>query len=200
MCAVIMQRISLVEIAHQRVAEVLTPGGIAIDATLGNGYDSVFLAGCVGQTGQVYGFDIQQQALNNTRQRLQEAGLEECAHLFLACHSLLLDFLPVAKRGQIQAIMFNLGYLPGADKTVITQEQTTVKALAAATELLAAPGVLTILAYPGHQGGEQELNAVNDFCTYLSQRSGFRVEIIYSTYQTPKAPLLIVVNKTVVMV
>jgi ubiquinone/menaquinone biosynthesis C-methylase UbiE len=69
-----MTKLSLVQQAHQAVEAVLKPGDITIDATVGNGHDTLFLATRVGATGKVYGFDIQQEALDSAYQRLQQAG------------------------------------------------------------------------------------------------------------------------------
>ncbi|MCB1093584.1 MAG: methyltransferase domain-containing protein, partial [Verrucomicrobiae bacterium] len=75
------------EMAHRLLAERLRPGDLAIDATVGNGHDTVFLAEAVGQAGQVIGFDIQPIAIEATRHRLSEAGLSDRVELHTECHS-----------------------------------------------------------------------------------------------------------------
>lgn len=148
---------SLIELAQTLVSESLGLGDEAIDATLGNGHDTLFLSGCVGETGKVYGFDIQEEALRATGQRLSRAGIEKSAYeLHLRSHESMAACVP----GDVGAIMFNLGYLPGGDKSRITQMETTLRALETALGLLNARGILTVMCYPGHEGGLQESEAV----------------------------------------
>lgn len=142
--------------AHRLVSEVLTPGSIAVDATTGNGYDTLFLARTVGPTGHVFGFDIQRNALTNTEQRLIAAGLMQQTTLFHEGHEMMKEFLPSHYRGRVMAIMFNLGYLPGSDKRVTTTAENTIQALAAGLDLLAEGGIISILSYRHHEGGEEE--------------------------------------------
>lgn len=189
-----MTRISLLEAAHDIVRRYLSPGDVAVDATMGNGHDTVFLAECVGDRGHVFGFDVQAQALLNTRQRLQQQGLEGRATLCHASHAELLVRIPEKLHGRIMAVMFNLGYLPGADKSVITQTQTTLDAVDAALRLLTDRGVITVLAYPGHAGGDQETRQLTDWCGRLNGRQA-AVEIILSSHDQPNAPRLFVLRK-----
>lgn len=188
-----MTRISLLKTAHDIVRGHLSGGDIAVDATLGNGLDTLFMAQCVGDSGCIYGFDVQERALINTRLRLQQQGLQARAILCHASHADMLEFIPKALHGAIRAIMFNLGYLPGADKTVITQTDSTLTALGAACRLLAKDGVITILAYPGHAGGDQETQQLADWCGQLDGRR-FKVETILSIHDQPSAPRLFVIR------
>src|SRR5690606_3119323 len=100
-------------------------GMVAVDATAGNGYDTVFLAGRVGPTGRVYAFDIQEEALRETRARITEQGLADRVELIHAGHERLLEYV----NGPINAMVFNLGYRPRGDKRVITRPETTIEAL-----------------------------------------------------------------------
>ena len=120
-----MTYVSLTKAAQDRIAQSLQPGQFAIDATMGNGHDTLFLAELVGAEGRVFGFDIQQQALANTRQRLADAGLENRATLIQGGHEHMELLLPSRVVGQVSAIMFNLGYLPGGDKHTVTRPETT---------------------------------------------------------------------------
>lgn len=92
------------------VKQQVTEGDICVDATVGNGFDTLFLAECVGQKGKVYGFDIQQTALDNTKKLLTEAGLLDRVYLFHDSHSHMGTYL---SNNTVKAVMFNLGYLPG---------------------------------------------------------------------------------------
>ncbi len=152
--------ISLVTEAHKTISKTIRPGEIAIDASCGNGYDTVFLAKKVGKTGKIYGFDIQQQALEKTKQKLEEQQLFSHVDLVHAGHEKMVEFIPIEHHQKISAIMFNLGYLPGGDKSIITQTETTLKALETACLLLKKSGIITVIAYPGHIGGLTELKAL----------------------------------------
>lgn len=175
--------ISLVKEAHKIIAANLPTGGTAIDATVGNGYDSVFLAEQVGAEGLVYGFDIQQTALESARTRLERANLLERVKLIHAGHESMAAQIEENTRGKVHSIMFNLGYLPGHDKTVITRKNTTLKALNAAVRLISSGGVVTVVAYPGHEGGRPELVAVSDWCNKLG--NGFVVNRLCRNERSP---------------
>ena len=180
--------------AHQRIRPHLFPGAIAIDATLGNGYDSLFLAQHIAPTGKLYGFDIQPAAILATQTRMQTAQLAELTQLFRESHAQLAQLIPVSEHGKIQAIMFNLGYLPGAEKHLITQTASTLTALAASVNLLSTTGLLSILAYPGHPGGAEETQAVSDWIAQLPSTQ-FNCEVLLSTHPHATAPRLFLVEK-----
>ena len=186
------KRISLVEKAHDVIRAHLQEGDAAIDATLGNGYDTLFLARCVGKSGHVYGFDIQVEALQATRARLLEHGMLHRATLFLASHAQMTKHVSQ----QVQAIMFNLGYLPGADKSIITRSDTTLSALALACQLLAAQGVMTVTAYPGHVGGDEEASRIQQWLQQLNPGQ-FESQLVFSQHNHVSAPRLFVIRKRV---
>jgi len=150
----------LTELAHNILGQYLHPGHLAIDATAGNGHDCCFLARQVGPTGMVFAFDIQQQALRETTRHLQKQGLAAQVQLFHQGHQQMRDKLPAGTHGKIQAVTFNLGYLPHGDKNTITTSATTLPALQQAKELLCPQGIISVLAYRGHPGGREEAFAV----------------------------------------
>jgi hypothetical protein len=189
-----MKRISLVNTAHDLIREILHPGDIAIDATVGNGHDTVFLAEQVGSSGHVYGFDIQQAAIHSTREKFQQTQLPHCLTLIHSSHVDMDDKIPAHLHGKIRVIMFNLGYLPGGDKSVITLTDSTLAALIIASRILAVQGIITLLAYPGHQGGDIETDRVRCWCEQLSTEQ-FEVNTIYSTERKDSAPRLFVIRK-----
>jgi glycine oxidase len=156
----------LTEQAQLAIRSVLRTGEIAIDATAGNGRDTKFLAETVGPNGFVYGFDLQQSALNRTAEQLDAAGLN---HVKLVCqdHAKMLSEVPQEHHGQITAVMFNLGYLPGGHKEWITRPEQSVPAIQAATQLLRIGGICTVMAYVGHQGGLEEFHAIREFLRAL---------------------------------
>ena len=157
---------SLLLQAHDLIADVLEHGDAAVDATLGNGHDTLFLARCVGRAGKVFGFDVQQAAVGNTRKRLDDAGVDNgCYALFCESHADMALHIST----KVKAVMFNLGYLPGGDKKMITQAHSTVAALSAAIDLLSSGGILTVMCYPGHDGGADEADLVTNFVNQLDE-------------------------------
>jgi tRNA1(Val) A37 N6-methylase TrmN6 len=190
-----MQRISLVNVAHNLIREVLQPGDTAVDATVGNGYDTLFLAGQVAPSGQVFGFDIQQAAIESTRNQFQQTHNPDMLTLIHASHADMADNIPVHQHGTISAIMFNLGYLPGGDKSIITRTASTITALQSASRLLSSKGIITVMAYPGHSGGDLETDRVKNWCEQLD-KNDFKTSIVYSSENQASAPRLFIILKT----
>lgn len=189
--------LSVLSYAHKLVSERLQPGEIAVDATAGTGADTLFLARCTGPKGNVLAFDIQDDALELTRQRLSKEPPSTLASvsLHLQSHALMKSCMPETYIGQVGAIMFNLGYLPAdqADKTVITQPETTLAALESSLGLLRPGGIVTIVLYPGHEGGELEARTVQEWASSVPQHKA--QSIIYRNLQRPAAPYLIALER-----
>lgn len=176
----------ILDFAKRTVAHALAPGAVAVDATVGNGYDTCFLAECVGNEGHVYGFDVQAQAISNTRGRLAAAGVLERVTLVEAGHETMDAHLPSGVEGCVAAVMFNLGYLPGSDKTCITRPETTLSALDASLRFLAPGGVLSAVLYTGHDGGAAEAKAVTAWAR-ARDAADFRV-LSYRFLNRPNSP------------
>lgn len=157
----------LTEQAHAIIRLVVRPSDVAIDATAGNGHDTKFLADLVGETGQVFAIDVQQEALQQTATLLGEAALAR-VHLLHRDHAELKAFIPEQDHGRIAAVMFNLGYLPGGNRSLATQMDSTLKAIRSALEILQPGGILTVIAYPGHPSGVDESIAVESLMRNLS--------------------------------
>ncbi|SMF74637.1 Predicted S-adenosylmethionine-dependent methyltransferase involved in cell envelope biogenesis [Paenibacillus uliginis N3/975] len=189
--------LSVLSYAHKLATERLQPGGIAIDATAGTGADTLFLAKTTGPRGRVFAFDIQEEALTLTRQRFTKEPAEQLAEvsLHLASHSLMKSSIPAEYHGKVSVIMFNLGYLPAdrSDKQIITLPESTLSALESSLEMLAPGGVVTVVLYPGHEGGRQEAAAVEDWASALSPRTA--QAIMYRGIQRPDAPYLIALER-----
>ncbi len=198
---------SVLSSAQHWVSERLQPGDIAIDATVGNGVDTLFLCLAVGPTGSVYGFDIQQRALEIAEQRIAgySAGNNRAASckLYLRSHSEMLDALPADVIGRVGAVMFNLGYLPGGTAVdgggpeqppIITQPETTIPALEAALSVLTTGGVITIVLYSGHEGGSLEADAVRAWAEQLPQEQYQAVHYRFINVRA-EAPYLIAILK-----
>ncbi len=184
-----MRRAPLTRLAQDWIAATLSPGDTALDATVGNGHDTLFLARCVSPGGRVWGLDIQPQALVNARQQLED--VRDCTvELVLRGH----EHLDRLDTGPLQAAMFNLGYLPGADHTVTTLPATTCRALDHVAVRLAAGGRCSVLAYVGHAGGTAEADAVRRWCETLPQ-AGFRWRFANPPETPESAPRLYLIER-----
>ncbi len=173
--------------AHQLVAAAVGEGDTVVDATIGNGHDTLFLAGLVGSSGNVIGFDIQKQAIEQSRNRTGDAGN---VTLHLDSHGNMENYL----EGEVAAVMFNLGYLPGGDQQIITVPESTLSALKAATDHLAVNGIITIVAYIGHEGGSEEASSVDRWAEALCA-DHFSVIRYEFTNRRSKAPYLIGIQR-----
>ena len=172
------------------LTEVISEGDIVVDATMGNGNDTFFLAQAVGSTGKVYAFDIQQQAIEATKERLGD--LYSRTDLILDSHSCIRKYVSEG----ITAAVFNLGFLPNQnDHAVITHPDTTVQALQETLKLLKPGGMITIAVYDGHPGGPEERDAVLGFVQQLNakQYQVVRHEVVN---QQNHPPFLLIIEKT----
>lgn len=150
----------LTEKAHQYLEEILRPGDLAIDATAGNGHDCLKIAQLIAPKGQLMAIDRQASAIETSGNRLRAAKLEHVCEFIEGDHAEALLRLTKQHTGQASAIIFNLGYLPGSDKSIQTGPATTLPALNAASALLRPRGLLLVTAYRGHDGGIAEADAV----------------------------------------
>lgn len=176
--------------AREMIEDAMFPGAVAIDATMGNGHDTKWLCELAGEHGRVYAFDVQAQAVENTRARLTDFGLSERAQLFHAGHERMAEFV----KEKADAIVFNLGWLPGGEKTITTLTETTLSAINAASELLSEGGVMTICVYPGHAEGAKERDAVIEWASALPCTI-FDVMLRRYLNQPSDPPLMIAVRR-----
>ena len=178
-----------IELLHILLGEVIRPGDTVIDATAGNGYDTVFLAKAVGPDGRVIAIDIQKEAIRSTADRLRNQELHDRVELHQISHVALRK---IASDESVSAIVFNLGYLPGADHAVITESETTLEALTISISLLKVGGAVAVICYPGHVGGDSEATAVEAFFTKLVNFKTAK----YAMVPTKKdSPFLLVASK-----
>jgi precorrin-6B methylase 2 len=185
---------SITAVCLERLRRHLRPGDHALDATAGNGHDTLALAAAVGPTGRVDAIDRQEAALRATAERLSATGLAPIVELHHGDHALLADLLPPTARGHLRAAVFNLGFLPGGDKALTTQTESTLRALAAAWEWLAPGGLLAIVCYPGHAEGAREAEAVESWAGTLSPPPATREKISPGPTRRP-APFLLTLTK-----
>ena len=183
----------LTEKVHEFLKNHLHEGDHAIDATAGNGYDTLFLAEQVGLSGKVIAIDIQDCAIQSTRKKLEAAGLMDRVRLVSENHALALRKLILDNHEKVAAITFNLGYLPGSDRAIQTQVESTEEALAASVQLLANGGSLCVTAYRGHSGGSAEAEGVEAFMR-RSQPEGHSVDC-YEPVSCKSPPILWVLKK-----
>lgn len=183
----------LTGLVHQILREQVPRGTCVIDATAGNGHDTLALAEIVGPDGRVLAMDCQQAAVAATRARVDGAGHRHVT-VIEGNHADMVRRVPPEHHGHIAAVVFNLGYLPGGDHAQVTGPTTTLPALDAAIALLAPKGIITVLAYPGHDGGWEELTAVETWLAGLG--SGFTWSRHTGMPGRSASPVLFVVRRT----
>ena len=176
--------------AREMIEGAMFEGACAVDATMGNGHDTQWLCELAGEAGRVYAFDVQAEAVERTAERLREAGLGERARLFCAGHQHMCEYV----HEPVDAIVFNLGWLPGAEHGVTTRTETTLQAVEAALQLLKEDGLMTICIYPGHEEGTRELHALMDWAAKLDDR---RYDALLKTYvnQPNDPPRMLAIRK-----
>jgi hypothetical protein len=184
-----VSQVRLTRVAAEWVSAAIPEGGFAVDATVGNGYDTLLLADRVGKGGRVLGFDVQKMALNNASELIRFAGNLDRVRLILGCHSGLSRALTGYPR--VDAAMFNLGYLPRGDHRIVTRPSTTIPAIAAVIERLSPKGRISILAYRGHPEGPEEYEAVRGF---LEQSPGLEVRELVGNTENESGPRLFLVQ------
>ena len=183
--------VDLKELHKHFILQHLSEGEVAVDFTMGNGNDTLFLSNAVGASGRVYAFDIQEEALNSTRSRLVENGAPENYTLICASHHRVREFV----KEPIKAGMFNLGYLPGSGKKgVTTMRETTMRAVEEAIDLLLPDGVLIIAIYPGHEEGALEGDMLRE---YFKTTSRFKIcPSEFRILNSPTSPYFFLVEKS----
>ncbi|KSU22520.1 class I SAM-dependent methyltransferase [Lactococcus lactis] len=189
------------EMAHWMLKDIIKTNDVVVDATMGNGYDTQFLA----ELGaNVYAFDVQEEALNATEKRLDDAGIknqifeknlsnlltEPSVNLVLSGHEKLSEYV----KEPIKAAIFNLGYLPKTDKSVVTKADTTLTALDALTNQLVVGGRIAIMIYYGHEGGMEEKDAVIKWTSSLPQKN-WEVTSYAPLNQIHTPPILVLIEK-----
>lgn len=159
------------EVAHSVWKHVIQKGDTVIDATCGNGYDTLAMLKMVAdesERGCVYAMDIQKDALENTYSLLEESlnpTERQLVKLLQICHSKLDKVVP--ENASVRLVAFNLGFLPGGDKAIITKPETTLLALEAAQKIIMPGGLISLVVYVGHPGGWQEWETIQTFASKL---------------------------------
>lgn len=189
-----MKKYQITEWCHHFMENHVKEGDFCIDATAGNGNDTLFLCQLVGETGKVLAFDIQKEAVEHTKQRLSDAGIEEWAQVLLDSHTNMYKYV---KRESVDCIVFNFGYLPGGDHQLATKADTSVEAIRQGLELLKVGGMMSLCIYSGGDSGFQERDAILSFLKSLDTK---RYLVILSAYynrpNNPPIPVMILKLKS----
>lgn len=182
---------SAVKTSHYLIEQVVHNGAIAVDATAGNGHDTCFIAERVGPNGHVYAFDIQKKAVTNTTALLKDKNLNERATVIQDSHHLLSKYIrePIIHLG-----LFNLGYLPGGDKSIVTRFETTRLAAEALLDRLIPNGLVILVVYPGHEEGQLESLKIEEWTKSLDQKQ-FTVQKIGMINQINRPPYILAIEK-----
>lgn len=175
----------IIPFAHNKVKEVISELDIVIDATCGNGHDTLFLSKLAGK---VYAFDIQEEAIKSTETLLKEQNIKNVTLI----HDSHISF----QKHNIQnpkVIMYNLGYLPGSDQTVTTMADSTIQSIKDGLDILLIKGLISITVYPGHEEGLQESRDLESFVSSLPS-SHYNV-LKYKMLNKNKSPYNILIEK-----
>lgn len=180
--------------AKQLMKTAAANGDIVIDATVGNGHDTVFLAELVGENGHVFGYDIQEEAIKNTESLLKDHNLHDRVTLFHHSHSDIQETIPIEHHGIISGAMFNLGYLPGGKKDIVTKPTSTIQAIVQLLKVLKKEGIIVLVIYHGHDEGKEERDAVLQFVQRLDQKEAHVLEYRFLNQQN-NPPFIIAIEK-----
>ncbi|WP_160724063.1 class I SAM-dependent methyltransferase [Bacillus sp. USDA818B3_A] len=180
--------------AKTLLKNAISPGDIVVDATLGNGHDTLFLADLVGETGKVYGFDVQQEAIEATKKRLIENHLLDRVTIFHAGHEHVSVKIPDVENGKITGAIFNLGYLPGGDKSIVTHSESTIAAIEQLLAIMAPKGIIVLVIYHGHEQGAVERDDLLEYCQKLDQKKAHVLRYQFINQQN-NPPFILAIEK-----
>jgi len=177
-----------VEFSHWIIDNYLDEYNVLVDATCGNGYDTLFLSSKISKKGKLYAFDIQKSAIESTKSKFKDKKTN--VEFINDGHENLDKYL----NEDINCIIYNLGYLPGSNKKVVTKKETTIKSLKIALELLANNGLIVLVIYSEHEGGRTEKNAVLEFSSNLDYK---KYNVLHYNFinQKMNPPEVVVINK-----
>lgn len=185
-----MKSFQITEWCHELFLMQAVPGGTYIDATMGNGHDTLFLCQLAGEEGHVIAFDIQKQALDATEALLRKENMEQRATLILDSHENMAQY---ANASSVDGICFNFGYLPGSDHSLATKPRSSKNAIIAGLELLKKGGVMSLCIYSGGETGFEERDTLLEYLKSLDEK---RYLVIVSAYynrkNNPPIPVLII--------
>lgn len=167
------------------------PGMTALDATAGNGYDTLQLSRLSGENGCVVAMDVQETALVNTRKLLDEKAEFDNVQLVLDSHVNATSYL-CGK--DLQLAVFNLGYLPGGNKNITTNADDVINSLNSLFPALLPGGAVFVTVYPGHLPGQKEAGLLEKYFSQLPQKE-FSVMKSLFVNQKNSPPQFFVISK-----
>lgn len=177
-----MKKYQITEWCHHFIKNHVEKGEICIDATAGNGNDTLLLAELVGESGKVYAFDIQEQALQKTKERLEENGLEDRVELILESHEKMEKWV----QEKATCIVFNFGYLPGGNHFLSTKKESSIKAIESGLSLLKKGGIMSLCIYSGGDSGFEEKEGILQYLHMLDSKK--YLVIVSQYYNRPNNP------------
>jgi predicted methyltransferase len=189
-----MKLTQILPFARKLLETAVSPGDIVVDATLGNGHDTLFLAHLVGADGHVFGFDIQKDAIMSTANRLEEQKLLERVTLFQKGHEHIERSIPSSDHGKVTGAIFNLGYLPGGDKSIVTKPNTTISAIEQLLSIMAIEGVIVLVIYHGHPEGAVERDQLLQYVRKIDQQKAHVIQYGFIN-QNNHPPFIIAIEK-----
>ncbi len=178
-----MKKYQITEWCHHFIREHVKEGDFCIDATAGNGNDTKFLCELVGGNGKVLAFDIQKEAVANTKERLERHGLLQRAEVVLDSHTKMQQYV---QEENVSCIVFNFGYLPGGDHNLATKKETSICAIEEGLKLLKAGGLMSLCIYSGGDSGFEERDAILGFLKQLDRKK--YLVIVSEYYNRPNNP------------
>jgi predicted methyltransferase len=181
---------SITKTAHNLIRKDIFYGDIVIDATLGTGEDTVFLAELVGNRGKVHAFDIQGKAWEISEKKLLAVGLADRVDFHLVNHEKVNDVI----KTPVKAIMYNLGYMPGEESGIKTKGSSSLNSIRIGLSLLQPGGIMTICIYRGHEGGQDEADLIKKYLSTLPAKKYYLYELV-QVNKSDKAPTLIYIRK-----
>ncbi|WP_413378941.1 class I SAM-dependent methyltransferase [Alkalihalobacillus sp. 1P02AB] len=189
-----MKIAGILPFARTLLTQALNEGDIAIDCTAGKGNDTITLAKLVGATGHVYSFDIQEEAIHQTATKVKSEQFNERVTLFQQGHETFENMIPTAHLNEIKAAIFNLGYLPGGDKTIVTKPDSTLKAIQQLLKHMPKEGLIVLVIYHGHEEGKVERDSIINFVTNLDQKEAHVLNYRFIN-QKNDPPFIIAIEK-----
>ncbi|GAF64233.1 hypothetical protein BTS2_1125 [Bacillus sp. TS-2] len=189
-----MKLLGILPFSRFLMEQALNEGDYAIDCTAGNGHDTLTLAKLVGDKGHVFSLDIQKQAVEATEKRLLKSGYRERVSLFQHSHNDLTSIIQKDNWEKVKAAVFNLGYLPGGDKSVVTHSDTTIEAITSLLNHLPKNAFVILVIYHGHEEGKKERDRILPFVQTLEQET-FHVLQYGFINQENNPPFIIAIEK-----
>lgn len=185
-----MKNYQITEWCHHFIREHVKAGDICIDATAGNGNDTQLLCELVGEHGKVFAFDIQEQAVQHTKEKLAKSNLSNRAEVLLDSHVNMRNYVA---EDSVSCIVFNFGYLPGGDHRLATRKESSIQAIHEGLKILKKGGMMSLCIYSGGDSGFEERDAILEELKNLDSK---RYLVIMSSYynrpNNPPIPVLII--------